>query len=280
MPEENNRLKGQVAIITGAAQGIGKTIAEVFAREGATVVIADIQPAGEMVAKAIRDAGRQALFVKTDLRQESDIKAMIEAAATSFKRLDIVINNARPKLQRLPFAESLEEWDLAMDVLLKAPVLTTKHAVPHMLKSGGGSIVSIASVNAFFIASHQSVAYHVAKAGLIQLTRYLAVEFGPQGIRVNAICPGIVDLYDGDEPLTADPVNRAVAEMVVPLKRAASAADVAEAALFLCTDAAVYITGQVLMVDGGMMLGDHFHVARNAFELGKQSKETRQHGTE
>lgn len=266
---ENNRLKGKVAIITGAAQGIGKAIAEVLAREGAAVVIADIQPAGEKVAKNIRDAGREALFVKTDLRQESDIMAMIEAAVKSFKRLDIVVNNARPKLQRLPFAESLQEWDLAMDVLLKAPVLTAKYAVPHMVKSGGGSIINIASVDAFFIALHQPVAYHVAKAGLVQLTRYLAVEFGPQKIRANAICPGIVDLHDRDKPLTADPANKAVTEIVVPLRQAASAQDVAEAALFLCTDAAAYINGHVLTLDGGMMLGDQFHVARNAFNLGK-----------
>ena len=269
MPEENHQLKGRVAIITGAAQGIGKTIADVFAREGAAVVVADIQQAGEKVAQDIRDTGRQALFVKTDLRQESDIIAMIEATVNSFKRLDIVINNARPKLQRLPFAESLKEWDLAMDVSLKAPVLTTKYAVPHMLKSGGGSIVYVATVDAFFIALHQSVAYHVAKAGLVQLTRYLAVEFGPQGIRANAVCPGIVDLYDRDKPLTADPVNRAVADIVVPLKRAASAKDVAEATLFLCTDAAAYITGHVLILDGGMTLGDHFHVARDVFNLVK-----------
>ncbi len=269
MINDNHRLKDKVAIVTGAAQGIGRAIAEAFAREGATVVVADIEQAGEKVAQNIRDTGHQALFVKTNVRHESDIMAMTEATVNSFKRLDIVVNNARPKLQRLPFAESLKEWDLAMDVLLKAPVLITKHAVPHMLESGGGSIVNIASVDAFFIASHQSVAYHVAKAGLVQLTRYLAVEFGPQGVRANAICPGIVDLYDRDKPLTANPANRAVAEIVVPLKHAASAKDVAEAALFLCTDAAAYITGHVLILDGGMTLGDQFHVARNAFNLGK-----------
>ncbi len=273
MPEKSNRLNGQVAIITGAAQGIGKAIAEVFAREGANIVIADIQQAGEKVAKGIRDAGRQALFVKTDLRKESDIIAMIETTVDSFKRLDIVVNNARPKLQRLPFAESLKEWDLAMDVLLKAPVLITKHAVPHMVESGGGSIVNIASVNAFFIASHQSVAYHVAKAGLVQLTRYLAVEFGPHNIRVNAICPGLVDVYDKGKPLTADPVNKAVADIVVPLKRASSPEEIAEVTLFLCTDAAAYITGHVLTVDGGETLGDHFHVARKAFNLGREFHE-------
>lgn len=274
MATKSNHLAGKVALVTGAAQGIGRVIAEVFAKEGASVVIADIQgDAGEAVAKAIRDNGGRALFVKTDLRQEKDIKAMIDSTVNSFKRLDIVINNARPKLRQLPFAESLGDWDLAMDVFLKAPVLIAKYAVPQMLKSGGGNIINIASVNAFFIASHQPIAYHVAKGGLVQLTRYLAVEFGSKGIRVNAICPGLVDLYDNNKSLTADPVNKAVAEVVVPLKRASSAKEVAEVALFLCTDAASYITGHVLMADGGEMLGDHFDIARKAFNRGKESKD-------
>jgi NAD(P)-dependent dehydrogenase (short-subunit alcohol dehydrogenase family) len=268
MPEETNLPKGRVAIITGAAQGIGKAMAQVFAREGVAVAIADIQQAGDKVASDLRDAGGRALFVRTDLRQESDITAMIEATVNRFGRLDIVINNARPKLQRLRFAESLVEWDFAMDVLLKAPALVAKHAVPQMLKCGGGSIVNIASSNAFFI-SDQPAAYHVAKAGLLHLTRYLAYELGSQGIRVNAICPALVDLYDDGKPLTSDPVNRAVTELVVPLKRAASAEEVAKAAFFLCTDSAAYITGQVLAVDGGEMLGDNFEMSRKAFGLGK-----------
>ena len=161
MPKENQRFKGQVVLITGAAQGIGKAIAEAFSGEGATVIIADIQQSGEKLARDIRDHGRQALFVKTDLRKESDIVAVIEATMNNFDRLDIVVNNARPKLKLLPFSESFDEWDMVMDILLKAPALMVKHAVPHMLKSDGGSIVNIASVDAFFIALHQSAAYHV-----------------------------------------------------------------------------------------------------------------------
>ena len=274
MATQPARLAGKVALITGAAQGIGLTIAKEFAEEGASVVMADMQEAaGETAAQGIRDVGARARFVKADLRQESDIKAMVEFAADTFGRLDIVINNARPKLRRLSFAESLEEWDMAMDVLLKAPALTVGHAVPQMLKSGGGSVINIASINAFLIASHQSAAYHVAKAGLLQLTRYLAVEFGPQTIRVNAICPGLVDVHDKSRPLTADPVNKAVAELVVPLKRVSRAEEIAEAALFLSSDASAYITGQVLTVDGGETTGDHFHVARKAFDLGRKYPE-------
>lgn len=266
MATQPDLLQGKVALITGAAYGIGRIIAKVFAEAGASVVIADIQETrGEMVARTIRDAGLRAVFVKADLRRESDIKAMIDFAVDSFNRLDIVINNARPRLRHLPFAESLEEWDLAMDVLLKAPAIAAKYILPELLESGGGSIVNIASTNAFSI-SHQPVTYHVAKAGIVQLTRYMAYEFGPKGIRVNAICPALVDLYDEDrQPLTSDPVNKVMTELVVPLKRASSAEEIAGAALFLCTDVAAYITGQVLIIDGGVTLGDHFRVARKAF---------------
>jgi 3-oxoacyl-[acyl-carrier protein] reductase len=115
------------------------------------------------------------------------------------------------------------------------------------------------------------VSYHVAKAGLVQLTRYLAVEFGPHNIRVNAICPGLVDIPDRGQPLTADPVNRAVTETIVPLGRATSPEEIAELAVFLCTDAAAYMTGQVLMLDGGETLIDQFYAARKAFNRGKET---------
>ena len=127
----------------------------------------------------------------------------------------------------------------------------------------GGSIVNIGSTNAFFV-SHQPLAYHVAKAGLIQLTRYLACEFGSDGIRVNCICPGLVDIYDNNKPLTSDPANKAITELSVPLRRAAFAEEIAEAVLFLCSSA--YITGQVLTLDGGISLNDHFHLVRKAFQ--------------
>jgi len=273
MKKKNNLFAGKVALVTGAAQGIGKAIAKALAREGASVVIADIQEsAGEATARGICNAGLSARFVKTDLRRESDIEKVVSFASDSFGRLDILINNARPKLRQLPFAESMEEWDLAMEVFLKAPALTAKYALPLLAKSKSGCIVNIASVNAFFVASHQPASYHAAKAGLLQLTRYLAFEFGEYNIRVNAVCPGLVDINDKGKPLTADPVNKSVADIVVPLKRAASPEEIAELVLFLCTDAAAYITGQTLTLDGGETLGDHFHVARKAFNAGRGSK--------
>lgn len=270
MTTTSNRLEGKVALVTGAAQGIGRTIAKVFAEEKASVIISDIQKStGEAAAQSIRDAGLQAVFMKADLCNERDIKVMIDFAVENFGNLDIVINNARPKLSNVPFVESFEEWDLAMDVLLKAPALIAKHALPQFLKSGSGIIINIASTNAIFI-SQQPVTYHVAKAGLLQLTRYLAYEFGSKGIRVNAICPSLVDLYD-KKPLTSDPVNKIVVDLAVPLKRVASAEEIAEAVLFLSTESSSYITGQVFTIDGGITLGDHFHVAKKAFNYASEN---------
>jgi glucose 1-dehydrogenase len=269
-------LNGKVALVTGAGQGIGKAIAMTLASTGASIVIADIQKeTGEATVGAIIKNGGKAGFVKTDLCLENDIEKMVAFTAEKYGRLDIIVNNARPKLSQLNYSESLKEWDLALDVFLKAPALIAKYALPLLIQSGNGSIINIASVNAVYIAPHQPAAYHVAKAGLVQLTRYLAVEFGQYNIRVNAICPGLVDVTDRSKPLTADPVNKAVADIVVPLKRAALSEEIAGIALFLCSDASRYVTGQALTIDGGEMLMDHFHVARNAYNKAKGEKDAR-----
>lgn len=258
-------LSGKVALVTGAARGIGRVIAKELAKAELRVIVTDIEAeAGKLVVEDILAVGHEAFFIKGDLRSEDAIKALLETSVEHFGQLDIVVSNARPKLRLLPFEESFSEWDLAMDVLLKAPALIAKYAVSHFRKAGGGNIINIGSTNAFLV-SHQPVAYHVAKAGLVQLTRYLASEFGHQGIRVNTICPGLVDIYDDNKPLTDNPVNKAIVEIAVPLKRAALAEEIAEAVLFLCSNSATYITGQTLILDGGITLNDHFHVAKNAF---------------
>jgi glucose 1-dehydrogenase len=267
--DKMKELNEKVALVTGAGQGIGKAIALTLAAAGAAVVVADIiVETGEATVNAVLKKRGRAGFIKTDLRKESEIEKMVAFTVKKFGRLDIVVNNARPKLTKFNYAESLDEWDLATDVFLKAPALTAKYVLPALIKAGGGSIINIASVNAFHIAPHQPASYHVAKAGLVQLTRYLAVDFGKYNITVNAICPGLVDVTDRGKPLTADPVNKTVADIVVPLKRAASPEEIGKIALFLCTEPARYITGQAIIVDGGEMLMDHFHVARNAFNLG------------
>lgn len=258
-------LRNKVALVTGSAHGIGKGIVEVLARNGAEVVITDIQKtSGESVARIIRETGMKAEFIYADLCKENDIKKLIDLTIKRLGRLDIVVNNARPKLGLFTFDDSFKEWDLGMNVLLKAPALIIKYALPHLVKSKNANIINIASTNAFFV-SFQPLVYHVAKAGLLQLTRHIAFHSGQQGIRVNAVCPGLVDLADEKKPLSSDEVNREVIKLTVPLSRTSNAEEIANVVLFLCTDSASYITGQVITIDGGITLGEQFHIARRAF---------------
>jgi 3-oxoacyl-[acyl-carrier protein] reductase len=259
-------LKNRVVIITGAAHGLGKVFAEAFVGAGAKVVIADIlEQAGEKLAHSL---GGNAVFCKVDLTQKNEIESLIELTIAKWGQLDIVINNARPKLQKTPGAELpcgnlMDAWNIGMDVLLKAPALLVESALPYLRKSKHPVILNISSTNAVFIAP-QPLVYHAAKAGLDQMTRFLAYFLGPHGIRVVGIAPGIIDLFDENAPLTSRPINKKTADLAVPLKKAATADDIARAALFLCSDHASYFTGQTLRLDGGITLGDQFHVVRNA----------------
>ena len=263
------RLEGKVALITGAAQGIGKGIAEVFAHEGAVVVIADLQ---EKKGQAVADSldGRGA-FIHTDLRNDSDIEQMIAFTVKQYGALDILINSAAAPRSLNPLLEEMvedwmvEDWDATMNSSLRACMVTAKCARPYMQRNNGGSIINIGSALAFYIAEHQSCAYHVAKAGITHLTRYLAWQLGKYDIQVNCISPALVDRSEGRR-LTDDPTNKAVVDIIVPLKRAGNNKDIAYTALFLCSDEAKYITGQSLILDGGSSLGAQFEVARTAYK--------------
>ena len=264
MNESLMRLEGKVALITGAAQGIGKGIAEVFAHEGAVVVIADLQEEKGQAAADSLDG--QGAFIHTDLRQDSDIEQMIAFTVEKYGALDILINNATPpKGLTSSFEEMVEDWDTPMDLLLRAYMVTAKFAHPYMQRTNGGSIVNMGSTLAFSIAEQQSCAYHVAKAGITQLTRYLAWELGNDGIQVNCICPALVDRSDRPS-LTNDPTNQSVVDITVPLKRAGNYKDIAYTSLFLCSDEAKYLTGQSIILDGGLTLGSQFEVARAAYK--------------
>jgi len=264
MNESLMRLEGKVALITGAAQGIGKGIAEVFAHEGAVVVIADLQEEKGQAAADSLDG--QGAFVHTDLRQDSDIEQMIAFTVEKYGALDILINNATPpKGLTSSFEEMVEDWDTTMDLLLRAYMVTAKFAHPYMQRTNGGSIVNMGSTLAFSIAEQQSCAYHVAKAGVTQLTRYLAWELGNDGIQVNCICPALVDRSERPS-LTNDPTNQSVVDITVPLKRAGNYKDIAYTSLFLCSDEAKYLTGQSIILDGGLTLGSQFEVAKAAYK--------------
>ena len=256
---------GKVVVITGSAQGIGRVMAEEFISAGASVVIADIQKEkGRQTVKGLCRGGGEAYFIATNLSREEDIAQMVRKTVVRFGRVDVLINNACPRVKRVPYEESLGDWDLAMEVILKASAQTVRHALPYLKKSVG-QVINISSTNAYSI-SHQSVAYHVAKAGLLQLTRYLAHELGVYGIRVNAICPALVDVFEENrKPFSGDPDRKAVAEVILPFKKVPTAKAIAKAALFLSSDAAECITGQILTVDSGMTVADQFNVGMKAY---------------
>jgi len=257
---------GRVVLVTGAAQGIGKILGMKFGLAGAKVVLVDIQQElGMNVVEKFSKMGIAAHFIHADLEKENEIEEMIEETVKVFGGLDVLVNNARVPLLKKEFPASLLDWDRAMAVMLKAPAFASGFALPYLEKSGVGCIINISSINGFFISAQQ-LAYHITKAAILQLTRHLAVELAPKKIRVNAICPGLVDIEDRSTMLSEDPVNNFLIEHVVPLGRAANPTEIGDLALFLASQKASYITGQSYIIDGGMTLPDQFAVAKKVFE--------------
>jgi NAD(P)-dependent dehydrogenase (short-subunit alcohol dehydrogenase family) len=249
------KLSGRVAIVTGAASGIGRASAIAFAREGAKVVVADQNHnEGESAAHAIVAEGHEACFTQVDVAKEADIARVVTDTVTRWSRIDILFNNAGVLLVK-PIEEMTEhEWDRVMGINVKATFLAIKHAVPHMRRSGGGAILNTGSI-ASLAGQAGTPVYSASKGAIALLTKSLALDLGRDGIRVNCICPGITDT-----PMLRDHLGHGSEGEVriknrlarVPLGKILSPEDVARAALYLVSDDSAGITGVLHVVDSGL----------------------------
>lgn len=240
------QLKDKVAIVTGGASGIGKETVKLFVKEGARVTIADFSDAGEELAKELREGGAEVLFVKVDVRDEAQVAAMVDKTVEKFGRLDIMVANAGIGDTTPAGDMPAEEWNKITGVNLTGVFLCNKHAVRAMKQSGGGAIVNTASILGH-VGFNTAPAYTAAKHGVVGLTKSVALDYAKDNIRVNAVCPGFILT-----PLLGS--DQAVLDYLVglhPLGRLGKPEEVAQAILFLASDAASFITGSSLMVDGG-----------------------------
>jgi NAD(P)-dependent dehydrogenase (short-subunit alcohol dehydrogenase family) len=252
MPHDSVSFKGKVAFVTGAANGIGRATALAFAREGASVVVADLteQPNQE-TARMIEEAGGSALAVKCDVSRDKDVKNALDKTITTFGRLDFAFNNAGVEQPVTAAADlSEDEWDRILNINLRSVFLCMRHEIPLMLKQGGGAIVNTSSGAGIKGIAGQA-AYCAAKFGLIGLTKAAALDYAKSKIRVNAVCPGIINTPMMDRFSGGTPEGR---ERVIgwePVGRMGTPEEIAAAVVWLCSDPAAFVVGHAMVIDGG-----------------------------
>jgi 2,5-dichloro-2,5-cyclohexadiene-1,4-diol dehydrogenase 1 len=245
-------LENKVGLVTGGGMGIGRAICLGFAREGARVVVADFnEEAGRATVQLIQDAGGEAVFTHGDVSKEAEVESTIQAAIDAFGRLDVACNSAAVSRGSGPIHEYTQAvFNQTLDMCLTNTWLCMKHEIPAMLANGGGAIVNISSKSSLRGQAHNT-AYAAAKAGVNILTKSSATEYGGKGIRINAVSPGVIRTPGIEQYFEEQPQAQERLEKRAVLKRLGEPEEVAEAVIFLCSDRASYITGQLLSVDGG-----------------------------
>lgn len=247
-------MAGKVALVTGGASGIGRATAIAFAREGADVVVADLDADnGEKTVAAIGEAGSNGLFVRTDVSDPSSVAGLVRAAVEHFGRLDVAFNNAGIEGDQGLTADcSLENWSHTLGVNLTGVFCCMREELAVMEKAGGGAIVNTSSV-AGLVGFEGSAAYVASKHGVVGLTKTAALEYATRGIRVNAVCPGVIDTEMVSRVIERDPAMRDQLIATEPVGRLGRPEEVAEVVVWLCSDRASFVTGEALAVDGGFV---------------------------
>lgn len=249
-----DELRGKVAIVTGGASGIGRAAVELFTEEGAVAIIADVQDGvGQGLADELAQDGRTAMYVRCDVSREADVQAAVTLAMSQYGRLDVLFNNAGIEGDQAPTAEAtVDNWDRVIGINLKGVFLGMKHGIAAMLRGGGGSVINNASV-AGLVGFPGIPAYCASKGGVVQLTRGAALEYATQGIRVNCLCPGVIDTPMVERFTGGSPEAESQMAAMEPVGRLGTAREVAQLALFLASERSSFLTGAVIPVDGGFV---------------------------
>lgn len=247
------RLQDKVAIVTGAGSGIGRGIALLFAKEGAAVVVADIDvPGGEETVKLIRADGCEAVFSKSDVSRAADVEELVNLATGSYRRLDILVNNAGIMAAEPRFVSDLSEeaWERTININLKSVFLCCKYSLPELMKTGRGSIINISSIAA--VRRSPNYAYAASKGGIVAFTQSLALQYGEYNIRANAVCPGAVTTPG---TIARRKKGNAIDFATRLLKKEGAPEDIGHVCVYLASDESAYVTGSVLVIDGGSTRG-------------------------